>query len=52
MSGGRELTPVRPRESRRRDGSVTTSYTFRYRDVLGRKRRVTLGPDSHSHNRV
>lgn len=41
MSGGRDLTPVRPRESRRRDGSVSTSFTFRYRDVLGRKRRVT-----------
>ncbi len=32
---------MRPRESKRPDGSVTTSYTFRYRDVLGRKRRVT-----------
>lgn len=43
MTGSRDLTPVRPRESKRRDGSVTTSYTFRYRDVLGRKRRVTRG---------
>jgi hypothetical protein len=32
---------VRPRESRRLDGSISTSYTFRYRDALGRKRRVT-----------
>lgn len=41
MRGARDLTPVRPRELRRRDGSVSTSYTFRYLDVFGTKRRVT-----------
>lgn len=35
------LPPVRPRTTRRRDGSVRTSYTFRYRDLLGRRRRIT-----------